>query len=51
MEDYDFLFLRKAIKRLEKVRRDIKTDLKKRKMRKTRRNIRKFIKWEEETES
>ena len=44
MEDYDFLFLRKAIKRLEKVRRDIKTDLKKRKMRKTRRNIRKFIK-------
>ena len=44
MVDYDFLFLRKAIKRLEKVRRDIKKDLKKRKIRKTRRNIRKLVK-------
>lgn len=44
MEEYEFLFLRKAIKKLEKVRREIKKDLKKRKMRKTRSNIRKWIK-------
>lgn len=46
MEDYDFLFLRKAVNKLKKIRREMKKDLRKRKVRKNilRRRIRKLIK-------